>query len=252
MPSENQRRSWNRAGTLYQERHAIATDTVYYGPLAPREDELNLLGDVAGLRIVEIGCGGGQNSVVLARRGATVVGIDVSDDQIAFARDLAAAESVPVDFVRSDAADLSFLASAAWDQVLAVYSFPYIEAIDLALAECARVLRTGGRLILSQDHPIRACYWDETNQEETILPARSYFDRRPLRWPFAGTDVAMTSHHRTLAQWIDHLHGAGFAVGRLMEFPLPADLADEPWSDEYTAEIAAHLPQTLIIVAQKI
>ena len=54
------------------------------------DDDLTLLDDVAGADVLELGCGGGQCSVALARRGANVTGIDLSAEQLSFARDLAA------------------------------------------------------------------------------------------------------------------------------------------------------------------
>ena len=119
------------------------------------------------------------------------------------------------------------------------------------LAECARLLRPGGRLIFAQDHPIRASFWDEEMQEESVLPARSYFDDSPLHWTFTGTDAAMTSHHRTLGWWFSSLHEAGFAVSDLRELPLPAGWEDGPDVDEYTRDIAQFLPQVLVIDAVK-
>jgi SAM-dependent methyltransferase len=251
LTAQEQRRSWNRVSGIYQERHQIGADVVRYGPLTPDEDELNLLGTVSGQRIVEIGCGGGQNSVALARGGATVTGVDVSDAQIDFARQLAAAEGLTVDFRWGDAVDLTFLADASQDQALAVYVFPYVEDAAAVLAECARVLRQGGQIVISQDHPIRACYWDEENKEEGILPMRSYFEHRPLRWAYLETGTPMISHHRTVGQWFSLLHESGFAVQKILEFPLPDGMAKEPWADEYTSEVAIHLPQTLILVAHK-
>ncbi|MBX2997482.1 MAG: class I SAM-dependent methyltransferase [Caldilineaceae bacterium] len=251
MTVEDQRQAWNRVAGIYQNRHQIGVDAVQYGPLAPNESELHLLGTVAGQHILEIGCGGGQNCVALARAGATVIGVDISNTQIEFARQLAAAENVSIDFRCADAVDLSFVPDASQDLVLAVYLFPYIEDVPSLLAECARTLRPGGQLVISQDHPIRACYWDEEHEEESILPARSYFEPRPLRWSFAETGTPMISHHRTIGQWFSQLCESGFVVKQTLEFPLPPGMADEPWADEYTSEVAIHLPQTMILVAQR-
>jgi SAM-dependent methyltransferase len=247
MSAEVQRRAWNRACAAYQQRHRIGASVVHYGPITPDEGELALLGDVRGQRILEIGCGGGQNCLVLARQGATVVGIDVSDEQIAFANQLLDDTGLAVEFERADATALDFLPAASFDLILAVYVFPYIEDLAAALAECARLLRSGGRLIISQDHPIRACYWDAENEDEGVLPARSYFEETPLKWTFTGTTTSMRTYQRTLSQWIHSLHQAHFAIRHLWEFPLPPDLADDPWADEYTKEIAVYLPQTMVV-----
>src|SRR5262245_54401404 len=87
------RTSWNRLAGDYQRAHPIRTDAAHYGVAAPEEDELRLLGDVAGKRILELGCGGGQCSIAFAREGARCVGVDLSDAQVEHARELAAAHS---------------------------------------------------------------------------------------------------------------------------------------------------------------
>ncbi|MBI3959117.1 MAG: class I SAM-dependent methyltransferase [Chloroflexi bacterium] len=195
--------------------------------------------------------GVGQNCVELARQGARVTGVDVSDAQIALAQRRVEGAGVSVRLLRADAADLSPLPDASFDAIVAVYVFPYVEEIAVCLAECTRLLRPGVRLIFAQDHPIRACFWDEEMQEESVLPARSYFDDSPLRWTFAGSDAAMTSHHRTLERWVFSLHEVGFVVKTLRELPLPDGWADDPNVDEYTREIAAFLPQVMVIEAVK-
>ena len=85
------RNAWNDNSETYQSLHEISTESAHYGPWAPLENELRLLGDVCGLRILELGCGGGQCCIAFAKQGATVAGVDLSDDQIEFARKLASA-----------------------------------------------------------------------------------------------------------------------------------------------------------------
>ncbi len=251
MNSDLQRRAWNGASAAYQRIHELGTEQVSYGPLLPGEATLHLLGSVAGLRILDLGCGGGQNAVALTLAGANVVAVDVSDAQLVFARQMAAIQGITIEFVRGDATALAFLDDDSCDRILAVYLFPYVDDLDAALAECYRVLKPGGELILSQDHPMRACFWDEAAGQESILPARSYFEARPLHWAFADTDTAMISYHRPLERWVGALQEAGFQLRTLREFPLPAGIADEPWADEYTAEIAVYLPQTMLLIARK-
>jgi SAM-dependent methyltransferase len=243
------RAAWDQASATYQARHQIPLDTVYYGPLAPSERELQLMGDVQGLHILEIGCGGGQSSIALARQGASITGLDLSPEQIHHGQILAAQESVPVTFIQGSAEDLTNFTEGQWDVILSIYALQYVADMVACLAECRRLLRSDGRLIFSLDHPVRSCFWDEEQQAETIYPVRSYFDHRPLIWPFADTGVEMRTIHRTVSQWVELLVGAGFRLQRLLEPPLPTDLVTEPWTDEYTREVAGKLPQTLIVVA---
>lgn len=243
----SQRNAWNQASDVYNSLHE---NDLGLNALATREISA-LLGPVDGLDVLEIGCGDARNCVEMAFRGARVTGVDVSDAQIALARQRVEAAGVSVRLLRADAADLSPLPDTSFDAIVSIYVFPYVAAMADCLAECARLLRPGGRLIFAQDHPIRASFWDEEMQEESVLPARSYFDDSPLRWRFPETAARMTSHHRTLDGWFFSLHEANFAVTALRELPLPAGWEDGPDVDEYTRDIARHLPQVMVIEAAK-
>lgn len=243
------RAAWNQVAADYQSRQAIATSSAHYGPWAPTENELRLLGDVRGLRILDIGCGGGQCAVAFARQGAVTAGIDVSDAQLEHARQLARDEGVNVAFVQGVAEDLSFFADASWDVVFSVYAFQYIADMPRCLSECARVLRPGGRLVFSLDHPIRTCFFDDEEHESAPYPARSYFDHRPLAWMFGDTSVWMHSYHHTIAEWVDMLARAGFCIQRLLEPPLPLSIIDEQWPQDDPLAVLCNIPSTIIFVA---
>jgi len=243
----NQRAAWNQASDAYNSLHEDKDTLIHRAT----QEVTALLGPVAGLDVLEIGCGAGQNCVTLALQGARVTGVDISEAQIALAQDRVERAGVTVCLLRADAANLSHLLDNSFDAIVAVYTFPYVADMRACLAECARLLRPGGRLLLAQDHPIRACYWDEEMQEESVLPARSYFDSAPLHWTFAGTDVSMTSYQRTLDGWFSSLREANFSIETLREIPMPSAWADDPNADVYTRDIARYLPQMVVIDAVK-
>jgi SAM-dependent methyltransferase len=176
--------------------------------------------------------------------------VDISDAQLVHARRLAAQAGVAVHLHRGDAADLAWCAAGSQDLVLSVYTFPYVADMAHCLQECRRVLRPGGRLVFSLDHPLRACFFDEVDQEMVIYPVRSYFATAPVRWTFDDTDVPMQSHHRTLAGWIDLLHGHGFRLLRLLEPQPVAAVLDHFWPPEDALAPLRHIPHTAIFVAQ--
>ena len=251
MSTVDQRMAWNAVSARYQRLHDFYTDDVSYGPWAPPESELRLLGDVAGLRILDLGCGGGQNSIALARFGAHVTGIDLSEMQIAHARRLAAAAHIPVEFVQGSGEALGALGDGSCDAVFSSNTFPYIADMRRCLAECARVLRPGGRLVFSLDHPARDCFYDEEAGELLPYPARSYFDESAVRWAFDGTSVRMESHHRTLSAWIALLVDAGFTLARLVEPPPPTALLDDLWPEDDPRSPLRNLPQCAIFVGER-
>lgn len=267
------RAAWNRTSAGYQRLHQIPTDAAHYGPWAPDESDLRLLGDVRDKRILEIGCGGGQCSIVFARQGAIAVGIDLSDEQLAFARRLAeqVAQSalapshaggtafVPPTFLQGDASDLSRFADGSFDVVFSAYALHYVPHIEACLAEVSRVLRRadtgtgvlGGQFVFSLDHPFRDCFWDDVSGEESLQPMRSYFARGALDWRFGSSGEWMRSYHRTIGDWVALLRDANLQVERILE-PEPVLSAEEQtsWSESYDLEAARLIPQTIIFVAR--
>jgi SAM-dependent methyltransferase len=250
LPSN--RAGWDAVSPWYQKQHAIPTHSAHYGPWAPLENDLQLLGPVQGLRILEVGCGGGQCAIAFARQGATVAGLDLSDVQLTYARSLAADEGVDIAFVQGSADDLSGFASGAWDVVFSAYAFQYVAEAATALRECARVLAPGGRLVFSLDHPFRDCFFDaEEEYDTTIYASRSYFDSTPMRWTFGDTGVPMVSYHHTIGAWVTMLGDAGLVLRRLLEPEPPAAMLDEIWPMDDALSALRSVPPTIIFLAQK-
>src|SRR5215472_3747946 len=102
----------------------------YYG----RPAILNLAGDVAGRRILDAGCGSGPIAAALRDRGATVTGFDSSAGMLELAE--------PLPFPDN-----------AFDDVIAALVLHYLQDWTDPLAELRRVLKPGGRLIASVEHP---------------------------------------------------------------------------------------------------
>ena len=101
---------WNEASEYYQtELNDTKPETVRYGPFGSTERKLKLIGRVKGKRVLEVGCGGGQCSIALAKAGAECTGIDISDKQLEYARSLAKKNDVRIEFIRSSFADISKL-----------------------------------------------------------------------------------------------------------------------------------------------
>lgn len=140
--------------------------------------------------------------------------------------------------------------SASQDIVFSSYALQYVRNLDACLAEVARVLVAGGLFVCSLDHPFRDCFWDPAEDEDTLYPAYSYFQRGPMTWTFQETGVRMVSYHRTVGDWIDALHRAGLRLERLLE-PEPVGVDESTWRDRYLLEIVQRIPQTIIFVARK-
>lgn len=248
---------WDAVGPVYLTRQAPDDATISYGPWAPPETELRLLGDVREMRVLDLGCGGGHNAVALARRGAQVTGIDVSAQMIEHARARAAAANVGVTFLQGDMTALHATGpeqeqkAEPWDLILSVATFHYIRHIDPVLAVCAQRLQPGGRLVFSVDHPLRNCFFDADEEDLAVMPVRGYFDATPMRWIFPETTVPLRSYPRPVSAWTDAVTAAGLRLQRLVEPPPPAEMLDATWPEDGALAPLRYLPQVLIIAAAR-
>lgn len=122
------------------------------GQITDRLEErliLELLGDVEGLDVLDVGCGDGALATALSRRGGRVTGLDPDPHMLDAARTRAEAESVDLHLVPGRAQALPF-EDEMFDCVVAVTVLCFIPQADQASAEMTRVLRPGGRLVIGE------------------------------------------------------------------------------------------------------
>jgi SAM-dependent methyltransferase len=240
--------SWDAISAMYQLKHKLKTDAAHYGPRMPTENDLRLLGDVRGKRILEIGCGGGQCAIAFAKQGAVVAAIDQSERQLDYARGLAAEEGVRVEFIEGDVTTLPQVKSASQDAVFSAYALGYVEDIGSCLAEVSRVLTPGGAFVFSVDHPAWAMTWGGGDE---LRLSRPYWDAYK-EWEWGdGSGIWMRSWTRTVEDWVTLLREAGFIIDRLLEPRMVLDAHDTTWDDAYPFEKGVIVPTTLIIRALK-
>lgn len=112
-----------------------------------KEPVYEFLQPLAGEEILDVGCGTGNLSLELARMGARVTGIDISDEMLEVARRKADAEGLRIAFLKGDFMNLPFAANS-FDKVVSVTALEFAPDLKAALEECYRVLRPGGRLVV--------------------------------------------------------------------------------------------------------
>lgn len=238
---------WDAIADAYQrEMGPDLADDIIWGPSCPPESKLNILGDVAGKDVLDLGCGGGQTSVHLARRGARVTGVDVSAAQLAHARALAGGARVQVRFVEAPLHDLGALPDASFDLALSAFVLGYVEDLAGALRESARLLRPGGRLVFSWSSPLFEC--TALTEEGMVIVARPYYDTAPHEVrEDEGTTV---EYPRTYGDWVRAVRGAELTLEDIVEpRPLPAESA---WSATHPLRKLEFVPGTSIWVASKL
>jgi SAM-dependent methyltransferase len=210
--------AWDRIAA----RHGAAgsPDVVRYGADLPSERELRLAGDVRGKRVLDIGCGTGENAVALARQGAHVIAVDAAAGVLAAGQRFAEANEVRVEFHQGDAADLAFLRADSIDLALATGVLNEIEDVDRLFRQVHRVLKAGSPFVFSYDHPA-ALMLGREDTSPGGLPLgrlevrRSYFEPGPMKAVHDGED--MTLWPRTISEIFAALHRAGYRVDALLE-----------------------------------
>ena len=170
---------WDRYADEYQSTHGEFLGDIgfVWGPEGHTEADLGVLGDVAGLDVLEVGSGAGQCSRWVGAQGGRPVGLDLSMRQLQHSRRIDEDTGVTVPSVLGTATQLPF-ADASFDVVFCSFgALQFVADIADAVAEAARVLRPGGRFAFSITHPTRWMFPDDPG-EAGLLASQSYWDRR--------------------------------------------------------------------------
>ena len=214
----------------------------------------DMLLNVAGLAGLDIGCGEGHNTRLLAKRGAKVTAIDIAEDFIANARQVEAHEPLGIEYRVASAVDLPF-ADATFDFATAFMSFMDIPETDRVLAEAYRGLKPCGFLQFSISHP---CF--DTPHRRNLRDAQGltyaievgdYFrnlDGEVDEWlfgaapPHAKQGLAKFKtprFTRTISQWLNLLIDTGFRLERVAE-PRPGDETVRACPNMQDAQVVAY------------
>ncbi|WP_030729303.1 class I SAM-dependent methyltransferase [Streptomyces sp. NRRL F-2890] len=219
----------------FAQAYAAVNETNLVNAYYERPAMLALVGEVAGRRILDAGCGSGLLCAALRDRGALVSGFDSSAEMLELARRRL-----------GDGADLRVTdlggplpyPDDAFDDVVASLVLHYLEDWGPALAELRRVLRPGGRLIASVDHPFAVTLMHREVGREAEC---DYFDTTnwTTEWTIGSQTALVSRWHRPLHATIEAFTGAGFRIEVISE-PDP-----DPAAHERFPEAIAAMPRFL-------
>jgi SAM-dependent methyltransferase len=186
----------------FAEAYAADNENNAWNAWYERPAVLAMVGDVAGLRVLDAGCGAGAHAADLVARGARVTGVDASTGLLAVAaRRLGDAVALH----EHDLAEPLPFPAGSFDAVLASLVLHYLKDWAPTLREFHRVLAPGGRMVVSTHHP----FMDHPPERTESYFATYRFDEE---WTVGGRAVRMRFWHRPLSAMTAAITGAGFAL----------------------------------------
>jgi len=237
QPAAQQKNAFNYDAIA--DAYAAGVDSAPYNALYERPATLELLPNVDGARVLDAGCAAGWYSVELARRGASVTGVDSSATLVDYAKRRVEAAKLG-DRIELHVADLSepldFIADHSIDGIVASLVLHYIRDWGPTLREFHRILKPGGWLLFSTHHPAA---------DARLFEPQRYLETELIEdyWEWVGT---VRFFRRPLSSVIQSVADAGFVIEKLVE-PLPTDEFRRQKPESY--EKALRWPEFLIIRA---
>jgi SAM-dependent methyltransferase len=233
------RAAWDKISGEYQAKHAefIGRTEPRWGMWQLPESELQVLGEVRGRDVLELGCGGAQWAILLAQRGARVVGLDNSVKQLEHARQLMAEAGVDFPLVHASAEEVP-LPDESFDIVFCdhgaiVFGDPY-----LLVPEAARLLRPGGLFAFSHSSPLEWVCWDDAADGVDTRLHMEYFGMHRLEE--GDGPILFNLPH---GEWIRLFRANGFEIEDLIEVRPPEGAestyrtaADTEWARSWPLE----------------
>jgi SAM-dependent methyltransferase len=200
---------WDADADNYQAAHGaqLAHAPTAWGAYRVPESELQILGDVAGRDVLELGCGAAQWAIALAARGAHITGLDVSRAQLAHAR----RDTSALPLVQASGEQLPF-ADGSFDIVFCDHGAMSFCDPAISTAECARVLRSGGLLAFCCTHPMLYLTWDDAREQQTRKLQIDYSQLGRMALEEGTIDWVLPP-----SAWIRVLRAHGFDVEDLVE-----------------------------------
>ncbi|GAA1998659.1 class I SAM-dependent methyltransferase [Microbacterium pumilum] len=195
-----------------------------WGQWGIRENEIHLLPeDMTGMRAIELGCGTAYVSAWMARRGASVTGIDNSAAQLRTAQRLSAQHGVVLELIHGNAETVP-MPGDSFDFAISEYGAAIWADPYQWIPEAHRLLRQGGTLVFLGSHIfVGLCSPVDGSYPITRRLERPYFGSHRLDWRDAVDDPGGIEFTLTFSEWIKLFVGTGFEIVDLIEIQAPAD-----------------------------
>ncbi len=240
--SKETKKWWEFSSAGYQKDSKIPID-IHYGPGAPNEKTMKLLGNLKGKKVLEIGCGGAQCGIAMAKKGAIVVGMDISNEQLKFAKNLAEKNKVKIKFYQGDIVNLKQIKSNSQDIVFTAWALHYVSNLKKCFKEVYRVLKKKGKFIAALPHP----FYDTVNYR-TLKLNRSYFKSGRFEEVHSDKTKKFVAYHHTFSSITNAFADSGLKIEKVIEPDSRKKHKGDPWYGiwEFKPKLMKYFPPTII------
>jgi 2-polyprenyl-3-methyl-5-hydroxy-6-metoxy-1,4-benzoquinol methylase len=227
MNNSNNYKDINKA--LWNKRTPVHIASDFYNDAAFRqgasilnEPELELLGDIAGKELLHLQCHFGQDTLAMARMGATVSGLDISDAAIDYARQLAADTGIPASFYCADVYEPPVALHDRHDVVFTSYgTIVWLPDLNKWAHTIAACLKPGGRFVFADTHPV-ALMFDDNFQRITYpyfnMGAIEEIEKATYADQNAEIGLPSVTWNHSVAEIVQALLNAGLQLHTIREY----------------------------------
>ncbi len=204
MSKEKIKEAYETLAYQYNARIDHKPHNAYYD----RPNTLSLIGDVKGKTILDAACGPGKYAELLLAQGAAVTGFDISTQMVRYAKERN--PKAGIFFVHDLEDPLTMLDTGTFDTVVCALAMHYIQDWNATIKEFYRVLKPGGELVISIEHPFFEYHY---------FASEHYFDTEAVKctWNGFGDPIEIHSYRRSLQECIYPLTTNGFYIETLLE-----------------------------------
>jgi len=235
------REAWKKANAEYTDVRAAqawAKDSITWGVWETPESELDVLPDVSGMDVVELGCGTAYFGAWLKKKGARrVVGIDVTPAQLDTARRLNTEHSLGLELLEANAESVP-LENAQFDLAISEYGASIWCDPELWIPEASRLLRPRGELVFMRNSTVSILCLPDTGKVQQSLQ-RPQRDLNRLEWTDEDPGVEF---HLGTSDMLHVLQRSGFELVDFVEIFAPETAKDHPRYDYVPSEWAKRWP----------
>ena len=243
-------KGWNKVAPLFYGGTALPK----YGPLALTEDELSLIPDLTGKRVLEMGCGSGHSLVYLSedRHAGELWGLDISEEQICFTQELLEKKNISAKLFLSSMDENPGIPEEYFDLVLSIYALGWTPDVARTLALVHSYLKPSGTFLFSWEHPVYRSLRYESGLAKYVFESSYLAEGPTLDSSWKG--VEMVIHHRKMSTYLNAIVNSGLVIERMIEsepntaLAREQEFAPEKW---YSIPRAQLVPTTFIVKACK-